>query len=99
VRDPRGYAVIIDPTASRLTQEHDVITCIHCGNVQMTRGQSGALECMVFRADGTHYFRAAGFCRNCYRHVCPVCDGKPCTNRFRLMDEEEKWARKRIILP
>jgi hypothetical protein len=93
MRNPQGCAEIIDPTGSRLVTQYDTITCIHCGSVQMTRGPTGKLECLVFRADGTHYFREAGFCRSCYNPVCPKCDGKLCQNRFRLMDEEEKRSK------
>jgi hypothetical protein len=100
MRNPQGYAEVIDPTHAfgRMVTEHDTITCIHCGRVNMTRGPTGKLECMVFRADGTHYFREAGFCRSCYQPVCPICDGKPCQNRFRIMDEAEARTRK-LILP
>lgn len=96
MKDPQGWAQIIDPTAGRLVTEYDTITCIHCGKVEMTRGPRGKLQCLVVRADNTHYFREAGFCRNCYRPVCPACDGKPCTNRFRLLDEEEGFAKKML---
>ncbi|SRR6266567_8086756 len=97
MRQPGGYATIIDPNARQLVQEHDTFTCPHCGSVSMTRSAAtGKLETMVFRADGTHYMREAGFCRSCFQHVCPRCDGKPCDNRFRRMEDEEKLARKLI---
>src|SRR5215831_13420286 len=98
MRNPQGYAEIIDPTAGRMVTEFDTITCIHCGSVGMTRGPTGNLEVMVFRADGSHYFKPCGFCRSCYNPVCPKCEGKPCTNRFRVLDEMESRARK-LILP
>ncbi len=98
MRTPGGYATIIDPGASQLVTEFDTITCPHCGNVSMTKGTSGALETMVFRSDGSHYMRAAGFCRKCYQHVCPKCDGKDCDNRFRRLDEQEAAARKFICI-
>jgi hypothetical protein len=98
MRQPGGYATIIDPGASRLVEEFDTITCPHCGFVAMTRaGLRATPQVMIFRADGTHYMKDAGFCRDCYQHVCPRCDGKPCDNRFRRLDREEAEARKLII--
>ena len=94
---PPGYATVIDPDAPGGLIEYDTTTCPHCGFVAMTKGLSGNLEVLVFRADGTHYMKPAGFCRNCFQHVCPKCDGKPCDNRFRRLDDEEKAARKIII--
>lgn len=97
MRNPQGYATIVDPDARQSLSEHDTITCVHCGHVDMTRGPSGNLECMVFRADGTHYFREAGFCRSCMRPICPRCNGLPCSNRFRRLDLEERAASKLIL--
>lgn len=98
MRSPHGYATIIDPTFSsgNGVEEFDTMTCIHCGRVDMTRGPSGQLEVLVYRADGTHYLKQAGFCRNCYKEICPACVGKPCSNRFRRLDEQEAAARKFI---
>ena len=94
MRKPQGYAEIIDPGASRLVTEFDTITCIHCGKVEMTRGPTGNLQCLVVRADGTHYFKDAGRCHYCWQEICPACIGKPCNNRFRMLEEEEKIAQK-----
>lgn len=96
MRNPQGYAEIIDPTAPRMVTEYDTVTCIHCGSVSMTRGPKGRLEVLVFRADGTHYMQEAGFCRSCYQEICPACVGKPCTNRFKRLEEEEARAQKML---
>lgn len=94
MRDPHGYSIIIDPTFGS-PQENDNICCIHCGKIDMVRsGLSGNLEVLVYRADGTHYLKEAGFCRSCMKDICPACDGKPCSNRFRRLDEQETAARK-----
>lgn len=94
MRRPDGYSAVTDPGGPRLTQEADLVTCIHCGHIDMTRFPNGNLEVMIQRADGSHYFKQAGFCRNCMHHICPKCDGKPCRNRFAYLDEIEKAARK-----
>jgi hypothetical protein len=99
MRNPQGYAHIIDPGARLLKQEFDTITCIHCGHVDMTRaGMTGRLEVLVYRSDGTHYMKEAGFCRGCFRPICPVCEGKPCTNRFKKLELEESAANKLICI-
>lgn len=102
MRNPHGYATISDPALGGL-QEFDVMTCIHSycaggmgGSISMTKNFSGNLEVMVFRADGTHYMKECGFCRSCMKPVCPICAGKPCSNRFKRMDEKEKAAQKFI---
>lgn len=97
MRNPHGYATIIDPAFGGV-QEFDVISCIHCGSVSMTKSALGNLEVMVYRADGTHYMKEAGFCRSCMKPICPKCNrpGAPCNNRFRRMEQEEAAARKLI---
>jgi hypothetical protein len=96
MRNPQGYATIIQPGGP--IEEHDTITCIHCGQIGMTRSSfSGIPEVLVYRADGTHYMREAGFCRNCMAHICPRCVGKDCSNRFKKMDQDEAAARKRFL--
>lgn len=95
MRNAHGYATIADPSLGGL-QEFDVMNCIHCGKVEMTKGSSGNLEVMVFRADGSHYLKECGFCRSCYKPICPKCNGKPCNNRFKRLEEEEKAASKFI---
>ena len=86
-----GYGVIIGPDGN---QENDVVTCVHCSRIEMVRpGVGKPLSVLVYRANGTHYLKEAGFCRNCMAPICPACDGKPCNNRFRQLDEDEKRAR------
>lgn len=95
MRQPHGYSTIIDPVTG--TQEHDAISCIHCGGISMVRSSlTGKLEVMVYRGDGTHYMHEAGFCQNCCRPICPRCIGKGCNNRFKRMEAEETLARKII---
>jgi hypothetical protein len=94
MRNAGGYGHIIDPDLPGGVGEHDVFTCAHfwCGGrVEMVRaGVSGKLEVMVFRNDGTFYYKEAGFCRNCMRPICPICDGKPCFNRHDAIEKLEK---------
>jgi hypothetical protein len=95
---PHGYATITDPGAKRLVEEHDQLGCPHCGVVLSVKPGGGPLQCMILRADGTHYFKDAGFCRSCMEPVCPRCDGKPCDNRHRRLDREEEAARPKLII-
>lgn len=91
---PHGYGMIVgDPAHSFGMEEHDTVTCIHCGSIGMVKSAlTGTLEVMVFRKDGTHYFKECGFCRSCMEPICPKCDGKPCSNRFRRLEKEELMA-------
>lgn len=96
MRNPQGYATIIHPGTG--LEEHDTITCIHCGDISMTKSSfSGIPEVMVYRADGTHYLRECDFCRNCMAYYCPKCIGKPCRNRFKHLDQIEAAARKQFL--
>lgn len=95
MRNAHGYGVIIDPVLG--VQESDQLSCIHCGAVDMLKSSlNGAIVAMVFKSDGSHYMKECGFCRSCMKHVCPRCDGKPCNNRFRRLEEQEAAARKFI---
>jgi hypothetical protein len=96
MRNPQGYATIIHPAGP--LEEHDTVTCIHCGQIGMTRSSfSGIPEVLVYRADGTHYMREGGFCRNCMAHTCGRGCCVECNNRFRRMDNQETAARKRLL--
>lgn len=94
MRDPHGGSTIVHPEFG--TTDYDMLSCIHCGSVSMTRGIGGVPEVMVFRVDGTHYMKECGYCRSCSHLICPKCVGKPCSNRFRRMEQEEAEARKFI---
>lgn len=98
MRNAHGFGQIIgDPAHTHGVAEHDVVNCIHCGGISMTKSSAtGKLEVMVFRADGTHYLKEAGFCRQCMAPICPKCDGRPCSNRFRRLEAQEKEAAKMI---
>lgn len=96
MRNPGGYATIIHPGTS--IEEHDTVTCIHCGQVNMTKSSiSGIPEVMVYRADGTHYMREAGFCRNCMAHTCGRGRCLECNNRFKRIEAQEAATRKRLV--
>lgn len=92
MRGAHGFGQIIgDPAHGLGMPDHDVVNCIHCGSVSMVKSSTtGKLEVMIFRADGSHYLKEAGFCRACMKPICPKCDGKPCNNRFRRLEEQEK---------
>lgn len=97
MRHASGYATIVDPDHG--IQEFDAITCAHCGGVSMTQTTVNSTpQVLVYRADGTHYMKDAGFCRACFSHICPLCNGKECSNRFKRIDEEEKLCRKLLAI-
>ena len=95
MRNPQGYAEIFNPGIA--VEEHDTVTCIHCGQVGMTKSSlSGIPEVLVYRPDGTHYLREAGFCRSCMNYTCGRKCCIECNNRFRKLEQEEKTAWKLI---
>lgn len=95
MRRPEGYSEIFGP--GMRTMEHDTANCRHCGRVMLVKpGFNSTPYIFVVRADATMYEREAGFCRKCYGYVCPVCDGKECSNFHARLDEREKVARKII---
>lgn len=96
MRKPHGFGQIIgDPAHSFGMAEHDMVTCIHCGGISMSRSSvTGKLEVLIMRVDGTHYMKECGTCRSCMEVICPRCVGKPCNNRWRRMEAEEKAAAK-----
>lgn len=96
-----GYGVITDPGAKVLTQESDNLSCAHCPRIEMTRStkQFGRFVCVVYRKDGTSFEAEAGFCRNCMKHICPACIGKPCTPRMKRIEDDEKRSQGGVILP
>ncbi len=96
---PDGYGIGLGPDWKGGKVEHDNVTCIHCGKIDMVRpGLGQALAVMVFRADNTHYFKEAGFCRSCMAYHCPKPECQTCNNRFKRMEAEENQARKFICL-
>lgn len=91
-----GFGHIVgDPAHSFGMAEHDLVNCVHCGGISMLKSSlTGKMEVMVMRRDGTHYMKECGYCRSCMEPICPKCDGKPCDNRFRRMEDQEKAALK-----
>lgn len=94
---PHGYSVITDPGAKQLKTEADLATCIHCRHIDFTKNaETGKFEVMIYRPDGSFYFREAGRCRSCDDYICPRC--APCErgslHSLRRIEAEEKAARK-----
>jgi hypothetical protein len=102
MRSAGGYSVITEP--GKRDVEHDTFSCAHCNAITFTQpGWGKPLQVAVVRVDGSIMMKDAGFCRKCYRHICPRCENKfECTPvEKRLDDEEREWKRSRggVILP
>lgn len=102
MRSAGGYSVITEPGAP--DKEQDTFSCAHCNAISFTEpGWNKPLQVAVVRADNSVYMKDAGFCRRCYRHICPRCENKfECTPIEKRFDDEEKeWRRSRggVILP
>jgi hypothetical protein len=96
---PQGYGSGTGPAWRGGKTEGDMTCCIHCGHVDLVQAGIGKPLCvLVFRTDGTHYLREAGFCRSCMASTCGRAQCIPCNNRFRALEIEEKQARRFICL-
>lgn len=93
-----GYSVINNPGERAL--EHDTFTCGHCMAITFTKaGLGGPLQVAMIQADGSVRMIDAGFCRSCWRHICPRCQNNfECVPYQKKIDIEETAARK-LILP
>lgn len=93
-----GYSIITEPGAR--AKEHDTFTCAHCQAITFTQpGFNQPLQVAMIQADASVVMKDAGFCRQCYRHICPRCENKlECVPIEKAIDLEEKAARG-IILP
>ena len=93
MRNSPAYCEIIEP--GKTTVEFDSCLCGHCGRIMLLRaGMNTVPQMVVVRADGSNYLRDAGFCRSCWQHVCPACDGKECKPHLKQVEEEEAAARR-----
>lgn len=95
MRNPQGYATIIDPTASRMTEERDVFRCAHAG----TPGCLGIVHVKPM----TDPVANGGLCLKCDDGkglgrglICKNCAGKPCMPYEKRTDIEEAAERKRL---
>lgn len=102
MRTAGGYSTIMSPGERAL--EQDTFTCAHCSAISFTKpGWDKPLQVAVIRNDGSVFMKDAGFCRKCYRHICPRCENTfECTPIEKRMEDEEKaWRRSGggVILP
>ena len=81
---PQGYAITTEPGKAAI--EQDSLTCAHCNSIVFVKAgaQPSADE--------------AGFCRACYRHICPQCDGAglkcdPFEKKLERMESRERLLR------
>lgn len=90
MRNPQGYALIIDPSNSRYHEERDVFKCAHCGHIVHVKPMCDPAE-------------MGGRCTNCEDGmqrglICAGCVGKPCAPFMKKIEEQEARARLRASL-
>lgn len=93
-----GYSIITSP--GERAKEHDTFTCAHCNFITFTKpGIGQPLQVVVIQNDQSIVMKDAGFCRSCFRHICPKCEKlRECTPLMAKIEAEEAEAR-RLILP
>lgn len=96
MRNPEGYSIITDPAFARPI-EHDTTSCGHCNAISFTQVKGGKPQVLIFQNDGNHVMRDVPFCRNCFRFICPRCEGKECYPFEKYLDKVEGEAQRRFI--
>lgn len=95
MRQPQGYATIVDPDAPIV--ERDTITCGHCQRVIFVKpGTVATIYLILNRASRRYREEAGACCRVCMRAVCLACDrdGR-CTPWERRLEASE--AKDRLV--
>lgn len=80
MRGQRGYSIITDPSAKKLTTEEDTYTCGHCGKVVWVQPLKGPL---------------GGRCTCCDHLICLACVGKGCRplqKQLELMERRRQYV-------
>lgn len=93
MRNPGGYAVIVDPEGGQVrfdrfrceqvgagTHEADTFTCCHCSIVIHVKPMAKIGE-------------FGAMCRNCMKMMCPACANGPCVPFLKKLEEAEKRDR------
>lgn len=92
-----GCSIITSP--GERVRETDTFTCGHCNAITFTKpGLGGPLQVAMIKADHSVVMKDAGFCRKCWRHICPRCENFECVPLEAKIEAEEATARK-LILP
>lgn len=97
-----GYSIITAPGERAI--EQDTYTCGHCNAISFTKPLvGGTLQVAVVQNDGSVRMQPAGFCRKCWRWICPRCEaaagrGFECVPLEAKIEAEEAAARK-LIMP
>lgn len=81
MRNPQGYAVIVDPDEG--TREADTFTCAHCQNVVHVKAKASPEE-------------LGGQCKLCMGLICSNCVGKGCDpfeKKLERMEERDRVLR------
>lgn len=95
MRNPQAYATVIDPGASRFTEERDVFKCAHFGSP----GCMGYVHVKPLSDPA----EMGGRCTMCEDGmgrglICKNCVGKPCSPFMKKIEAEENAARLQQLL-
>ena len=77
-RKRAGQITIVGPNDN---YEADTSTCPHCNRAWVTRSNK--------EGEG----KEGGFCKKCYKHICPQCEWRECQSFLEKLDEYEAKQR------
>jgi hypothetical protein len=102
VRNPQGYAAVIDPSAQ--TWERDTVTCGHCSAVVFVKPGTASTTYLVQQRDAATgrmvwAEEPGAFCRVCMRSVCLRChsDGG-CRPLEAWLESQETGRPRRLVV-
>lgn len=99
MRNPKGYALIIDPTDTNLW-ERDTATCCHCNAIIFVKPGTANTVYEIQQPEGHWTEEAGASCYRCMKPVClRCCDKGTCTPLERMLEEwEGKKPKGKIII-
>lgn len=90
MRNPGGYAFIVNPTPSKIRldggrvdfacegiTEYDSFTCYHCGRVKHVKAKERPED-------------LGGLCKQCMKLICPGCVDQGCTPLEKKIEQMEQ---------
>lgn len=97
MRQPHGFAIIVDPDQRDPLLERDTVTCGHCQALVFVKPGTGATTYLIPQLDRTWKEEPGAFCRVCMSAICITCCDKgnctPFEKQLEVVEAREKFLR------